>query len=217
MVFGAPWGRAQRDAADELAAFEEEGKLAHRPLQGAVAGALPGGDEAALGEPLGEDDMASAVPEQDLGAPAPATHEDEDAAREHVGAHRRAHDGRERVKGLAHVDRLAMHPDANGAREGDHASLRTSSAMSAIVAPSMRSPAGPWITRAGAVAAACAARISTSQKSAAGMRGCSELWRCHFRSVVALMPISAAVRARPIPSRSRRATSASAARRASAG
>ena len=44
---------------------------------------------------------------------------------------------------LAHVDRLAMHPYADGARRRDHASLRRSSATSDKVSPSTRTPCGP--------------------------------------------------------------------------
>src|SRR5262249_21913370 len=150
---------------------------------------LPGRDEATLGQSLGENDVSRAVPEEHLRGAPPPTHEDEDPAVEYVRAHRHAHHRGERVERLAHVDGLAVHPDPHRTRQRDHPSLRTSSATSAIVAPSIRSPAGPCTIRVGEAGRAGTTSTSRNLLWARRVDG-DRSFRTHLRSVVALTPSS---------------------------
>src|SRR3954453_23305762 len=92
-------------------------------------------------------DQAGAVVDQDLHPIATPGTEDEDLARERVGAERLLHQGRQAVHALAEVDRPRRQEDAYPRRDRDHGSPRTASSTRRSAAPSTSAPtrttAGP--------------------------------------------------------------------------
>lgn len=121
-------------------------QLAHGPNERVVATSIPRGREATLLEPLRQDAKSGPIPEENL-RPAPIlADEKEESAFENVVLHLLAHDGRERVERLTHVDGLAEREDSNRATDPDHPTLATIVQTSSSASPSIRKPRGVVIT-----------------------------------------------------------------------
>src|SRR3954464_7876459 len=94
--------------------------------------------ELALFQPLGDENYARAVPEDQLDPVSSFGPEHIDRARERIRAHRLPHESRETVCPFAEVDRLGRHHDANRARGPNHGptfSARITAAIACGLAP----------------------------------------------------------------------------------
>src|SRR3954468_4710141 len=94
--------------------------------------------ERALFQPLGDEDHARAVPEDQLDPVSALGPEHVNRARERVGAHRLTHESRETVCPFAEVDRARRHHDADcagGPNHGPTFSARITAAIACGLAP----------------------------------------------------------------------------------
>src|SRR5688572_15689331 len=196
--FGAQIGlrqqrRAERQACGHLAAFDEQRQLAERHLVTARRfRPLPRRAELALLQPLREQAHPRAVEIEHLCPPTIAPHEQEQVSRQNLALHPLGHQRRQRVKRLAHVARLVEGIHGDPARQPDHASLRSSSAIPARSKPRTRTRPHSTTTSATVVGpAAIVTGTSCPRRRAAARQYCK---------VARLIPSSKAIRASLWPS-----------------
>src|SRR3954471_20715236 len=116
--------------------FEQGGELGCREPHHPVLDLGPA--ELTLLQPLGHENHARAVPEDQLDPVSSFGPEHIDRARERVGAHRLPHESRETVCPFAEVDRPGRHHDADCARGPNHGptfSARITAAIACGLAP----------------------------------------------------------------------------------
>src|SRR3954451_11582310 len=116
--------------------FKQDGEFGCREPHDPVLDLGPA--ELALFQPLGDENYARAVPEDQLDPVSSFGPEHIDRARERVGAHRLTHERRETVCPFAEVDRLGRHHDADcagGPNHGPTFSARITAAIACGLAP----------------------------------------------------------------------------------
>src|SRR3954466_15995176 len=122
-LFYSAWNGWHRDLPRRvhplpIEPFEQDGEFGCGQPHDPVLDLGPA--ELALFQPLGDENDARAVPEDQLDPVSSFGPEHIDRARERVGAHRLTHESRETVCPFAEVHRPGRHHDANRARGPDH-------------------------------------------------------------------------------------------------
>src|SRR5206468_483053 len=201
--------RAQRNAAHQGAALEEQLQLIERQSQRCLPLVAPQRGEAALLQPLGVDAQPGAVPQQNLGPLPGAADEDEQIARERIPVEPLGDQSAQAIEALAQVDGAAVSVDADLPGAADHTRARSSATRPAAPRPSTRNPWG--VTRTGRSTVATGAVAIATRRS----RGRAGLWS-HNRSAWGRTPSSRATAATATPA-SRRFRAIVTARRRRAG
>src|SRR3954471_7091947 len=140
-LFCSAWNGWHRDLPRRvhplpIQPFEQDGEFGcgqpHHPVPDL------GPAELALFQPLGDENYARAVPEDQLDPVSSFGPEHVNRARERVGAHRLPHESRETVCPFAEVDRLGRHPHPHRPRGPIHVptfSARITAAIACGLAP----------------------------------------------------------------------------------
>src|SRR5262245_44006471 len=133
---------------DELAAFDEERKLARRQCDRAPVVA-PQRCEAAPLESLLEDAQTSAIPNKNLAALASRVDEEKQIAGERIASQPLLHEAKEAVVAVAEIDCFWVRVNTyRTTRSENHPSSRMIATMSPTVTPSIRRPPGVMIASA---------------------------------------------------------------------
>src|SRR3954469_3012751 len=140
-LFCSAWNSRHRDLPRRvhplpIEPFEQGGELGCGQPHHPVLDLRPA--ELALFQPLGDENYAGAVPEDQLDPVGAFGPEHIDCARERVGAHRLTHESRQAVHPLAEVDRARRHQDAHragGPNHGPTFSARITAAIACGLAP----------------------------------------------------------------------------------
>src|SRR5215210_4481373 len=122
-LFCSAWNGGHRDLPRRvhplpIQPFQQGGELGCGQPHDPVLELRPA--ELALFQPLGDENHARSIPEDQLDPVSAFGPEHVNRARERVGAHRLTHKSRETVCPFAEVDRARRHHDANRARGPDH-------------------------------------------------------------------------------------------------
>src|SRR3982750_1219004 len=139
--FCSAWNSRRRDLPRRvhpfpIEPFEQGGEFGCGQPHGPVLDLGPA--ELALFQPLGDENHARAIPEDQLDPVGSFGPEHVNCARERVGAHRLTHERRQAIHPLAEVDRARGHHHAHRARGPDHGptfSARITAAIACGLAP----------------------------------------------------------------------------------
>src|SRR5690606_20231892 len=140
--------RRQRHLADELTALQEQLELRPRQRQRRRVVAAPQRREPTSREPFDVQRHPGAIELQHLRGRPPPIREQVQRPRQRILAERLLHERAQALEALAQVDRLSIREHRHTTLRPDHASLRTSSATSATVRPSTRTPPASTTTSA---------------------------------------------------------------------